>query len=105
MYVSTSQSIVCEWHQFQGLNVVIYSQYRQNFRACGGRGGNLITPSRTRPPVGAQLVVPTHWPPPAAGAGGSVLSYETDRGMLPVYGGLYGGLFSCRLRRAGAKPG
>ena len=27
MYVSTSQSIVCEWHQFQGLNVVIYSQY------------------------------------------------------------------------------
>jgi hypothetical protein len=28
---------VCEWHQFQGLNVVIYSQYRQNFRAsCGG---------------------------------------------------------------------
>ena len=50
MYVSTSQSIVCEWHQFQGLNVVIYSQYRQNFRACGGLGGNLITPSRTRPP-------------------------------------------------------
>ena len=26
---------MCEWHQFQGLNVVIYSQYRQNFRACG----------------------------------------------------------------------
>ena len=24
MYVSTSQSIVCEWHQFQGLNVMIY---------------------------------------------------------------------------------
>ena len=23
--------------------------------------GNLITPSRTRPPVGARLVVPTHW--------------------------------------------
>ena len=61
MYVSTSQSIVCEWHQFQGLNVVIYRPYRPNFRACGGPGGNLITPSRTRPPVGAQLVVPTHW--------------------------------------------
>ena len=60
MYVSTSQSIVCEWHQFQGLNVVIDSQYRHNFRACGGLGGNLITPSRTRPPVGARLVVPTH---------------------------------------------
>ena len=51
MYVSTSQSIVCEWHQFQGLNVVIYSQYRQKFRACGGQKnralrarGNLITP-------------------------------------------------------------
>jgi hypothetical protein len=26
MYVA-SQSIVCEWHQFQGLNVVIYSQF------------------------------------------------------------------------------
>ena len=36
MYVSTLKSIVCEWHQFQGLNVVIYSQYRQKFRACGG---------------------------------------------------------------------
>ena len=55
MYVSTSQSIVCEWHQFQGINVVIYSQHRQNFRACGGQKtralrarGNLITPSRTR---------------------------------------------------------
>jgi hypothetical protein len=56
-----SQSTVCEWHQFQGLNEVIYSQYRQNFRACGGLRGNLITPSRTRPPVGARLVVPTHW--------------------------------------------
>jgi len=51
---------VCDWHQFQGLNVVIYSQYRQNFRACGGLRGNLITPSRTRPPVGTRLVVPTH---------------------------------------------
>jgi hypothetical protein len=55
-----SQSTVCEWHQLQGLNEVIYSQYRQNFRACGGLRGNLITPSRTRPPVGARLVVPTH---------------------------------------------
>jgi hypothetical protein len=46
MYVA-SQSKVCEWHQFQGLNVVIYSQYRQNFRACGGQTGQLdylITP-------------------------------------------------------------
>jgi hypothetical protein len=34
---------VCEWHQFQGLNLVIYSQYRQNLRACGGQRGNLIT--------------------------------------------------------------
>ena len=50
--------------EFQGLNVVIYSQYRQNFRACSGLGGNLITPSRTRPPVGARLVVrrPIGWP-------------------------------------------
>ena len=46
-----SQSTVCEWHQLQGLNEVIYSQYRQNFRACGGlktralrARGNLITP-------------------------------------------------------------
>ena len=31
MYVA-SQSTVCEWHQFQGLNEVIYSPYRQNFR-------------------------------------------------------------------------
>ena len=53
MYVA-SQSTVCEWHQFQGLNEVIYSPYRQNFRACGGLRGNLITPSRTRPPVGAR---------------------------------------------------
>ena len=60
MYVA-SQSTVCEWHQFQGLNEVIYSPYRQNFRACGGQRGNLITPSRTRPPVGARLLVPTHW--------------------------------------------
>ena len=44
MYVSTLKSIVCEWHQFQGLNVVIYRQYRQKFRACGGQGGNLIFP-------------------------------------------------------------
>jgi len=52
MYIHVRpQSIVCEWHQFQGLNVVIYSQYRQNFRACGGlknralrARGNLITP-------------------------------------------------------------
>ena len=35
----------CEWHQFQGLNVVIHSQYRQKFRACGGLRGNLITPT------------------------------------------------------------
>ena len=61
MYVA-SQSTVCEWHQFQGLNEVIYSPYRQNFRACGGLRGNLITPSRTRPPVGARLLVPTHCP-------------------------------------------
>ena len=60
MYVA-SQSTVCEWHQFQGLNEVIYSPYRQNVRACGGLRGNLITPSRTRPPVGARLLVPTHW--------------------------------------------
>ena len=59
MYVA-SQSTVCEWHQFQGLNEVIYSPYRQFFRACGGLRGNLITPSRTRPPVGARLKVPTH---------------------------------------------
>jgi hypothetical protein len=59
MYV-VSQSTVCEWHQFQGLNEVIYSQYRQMFCACGWLKGNLITPSRTRPPsaprVGARLV-------------------------------------------------
>ena len=59
--MTTSQSTVCDWHQFQGLNVVIYSQYRQNFRACGGLRGNLITPSRTRPPVSVRLLVPTHW--------------------------------------------
>jgi hypothetical protein len=47
-----------EWHQFQGLNEVIYSQYvRQYFRACGGLRGNLITPSRMRPPVGARLPI------------------------------------------------
>jgi hypothetical protein len=52
----TSQSIVCEWHQFQGLNVVIYSQYRQNFRACGGlktraqRAGQLDYPPPYRAP-------------------------------------------------------
>ena len=64
MYVA-SQSTVCEWHQFQGLNEVIYSPYRQNFRACGGLRGNLITPSRTRPRagVGARLLVPTHCGP------------------------------------------
>ena len=32
----------------------------KNFRACGGLRGNLITPSRTRPPVGPRQVVPTH---------------------------------------------
>ena len=31
---------------------MIYSHYLQNFRACVG--GNLITPSRTRPSVGAR---------------------------------------------------
>ena len=67
MYVA-SQSTVCEWHQFQGLNEVIYSPYRQIFRACGGLRGNLITPSRTRPPVGARLLVPTHWHDHAARA-------------------------------------
>jgi hypothetical protein len=53
---------------------VIYSEYRQNFRACGELRGNLIymyTPSRTRAPrlimrlitpVGARLVVPTNCP-------------------------------------------
>jgi len=60
IHLNVTQSIVCEWHQFQGLNVVIYSQYRQHFRACGGLRGNLITPSRTRPPVGPRQVVPTH---------------------------------------------
>ena len=65
MYVSTSQSIVFEWHQFQGLNVVIYSQYRQNFRACP-----LDYPfQKTRPPVGARLVVPTHWAREGGGDG------------------------------------
>ena len=32
-----AHGIVCEWHQFQGINVVIYSQHRQNFRACAGQ--------------------------------------------------------------------
>ena len=68
MYVA-SQSTVCEWHQFQGLNEVIYCPYRQNFRACGGLRGNLITPSRTRPPVGARLLVPTHCSPPPSPTG------------------------------------
>ena len=52
---------------------MINSQYRQKFRACGGLRGNLITPSRTRPPVGPRQVVPTHchrhtlcaWAPPS----------------------------------------
>ena len=79
MYVSTLKSIVCEWHQFQGLNVVIYRQYRQKFRALRRARGQLdfpLLPSpgtncpellrRTRRyapprgPVGARLVVPTH---------------------------------------------
>ena len=36
------------------------STYCQNFRACGELKGNFNTPSRTRPPVGPRLVVPTH---------------------------------------------
>ena len=80
MYVA-SQSTVCEWHQFQGLNEVIYSPYRQNFRACGGLRGNLITPSRTRPPVGARLLVPTHcgW-----GCGEKGQGYDPDPNPDPA---------------------
>ena len=51
---------VCEWHQFQGLNVVIYSQYRQNFRSsCRGQKtrarGTLIISSTGRSAGGSSL--------------------------------------------------
>jgi hypothetical protein len=36
--------------KYSTLRMHINSQYRQKFRACGGLRGNLITPSRTRPP-------------------------------------------------------
>ena len=42
MYVAVNSE--GEWHQFQGLNVVIHSQYRQHFRASGG----LKTRARSR---------------------------------------------------------
>ena len=49
MYVSTLKSIVCEWHQFQGLNVVIYRQYRQKFRALRRARGQLDFPLLPEP--------------------------------------------------------
>jgi len=42
MYVAVNSE--GEWHQFQGLNVVIHSQYRQRCRASGG----LKTRARSR---------------------------------------------------------
>jgi hypothetical protein len=42
----TELQIVCMmWHHFQGQNVVIHTQYCQNFRACGGQ-----TSPRNLPP-------------------------------------------------------
>ena len=65
MYVSTLKSIVCEWHQFQGLNVVISQSISPKIsRLRRARGGSLINDfdypfarsqiSRTRPGSGTR---------------------------------------------------
>jgi hypothetical protein len=50
IHVNVTQSIVCEWHQFQGLNVQSISPKFSSLRRAKGHRGNLIIPLPERAP-------------------------------------------------------